>query len=694
MDLKILAEKLNHSYAQDCATLQQDAPWFSQFSILGEERTFEYKIGARRHNKLRILDWRHPLAKGFYTCDAGDEFDLDAFQTGTGVHRLNAISGFVEHKCTVFPKGRTLVKIEVLLAAGKYTIDTTDGAFQILDESVARTRVVDGLPDIRALLTKAQYQLITTSQNNPLIIQGQAGSGKTTVALYRVSWLMSADANTSPVDPNNVLIVMFNKALQNFVASTLEPLGLASAQVLTFHGWALQEVKRAYQGNIELCMERLEGSEIAISIKKRIGLLAALEEFVQDQTDRLCNWVAEKLAPYQADDWINQLRYSDQPIVQRLIMLRKRALARRNRATGKDKDRLEQIHLLLNRATKRMTLYKEELLNFFTNTELLQKHLTQVSDADLQTLSRYQQTLQGKDRSTRRPGPYISFQDLALILRLIQLKHGGLPDKDQNDTVNLYDHLVIDEAQDFGALEMTVLLCAVRTRSGVTIVGDTNQKIIPEADFMGWDGLAKQLGIEGASVSKLEVAHRSTQPIMALACSIIRESPCAGRPGSKPTLTIVGSVQEKLNCLVSMLNQLNQEIPNAHICIVCRRASAVQPLLELLSQRNLQAPVRLGRNKTFGFTPGITVTNLHQIKGLEFDAVIVLDPSEMHYPNDTQGQKYLYTIVTRAKEALHMIAEGSSTALLKDAIEQGLLDVDNQLAVEPIQFSEEDDEPL
>jgi len=694
MDLKAFAEQLEQTYVQDCATLHQDAPWFSHFSIQGTERQFTYKIGPARQNRLRILDWRHPLAKGFYDCEAGDEFDLNHYQTGVAGHRLQAISGIIQHQATVQHKGRALVQIDVRQADETHLIEKTEQGFHVVQESVTPFRAVDGLPDIRALLTPAQYRLISTHPNNPVIIQGQAGSGKTTVALYRVSWLMSAEANASPVDPNNVLIVMFNKALQSFVAGTLAPLGLSSAKVVTFHGWALQEVRRAYQGNIELCTDRFDGHKIASALKKQIGLLSALDAFVEQQTTRLCTWVETKLKPYHADDWVTRLRHSEQPIVQRLITLRTTALTRRNRASGKDKDRLEQIRLLLIKAIKRMTLYKEELLNFFTDTALLKQHLPLASDADLHALSQYQQALQGKDRTSRRPGPYIGFEDLALILRLMQLKHGGLPNKDQEDAVNLYDHLVIDEAQDFGALEMTVLLAAVRTRAGVTIVGDTHQKIIPEADFMGWESLAEQLGIEGATVSKLEVAHRSTKPIMDLACHIIQETSSGGRPGSKPKLTIVRHTEEKIAALVATLAHLQHTMPQAHIGIICRHASETQPLLKQLEPEACCASARLGHNKHFEFTPGITVTNLRQIKGLEFDVIILLDPSEANYPNTTQGQKYLYTAITRAKEYVYLIAACDPAVLLRQAIDQDLLEVDSQLAVLPIVFSEEDDEPL
>jgi len=695
MDLLNFTTQLNKDYRSDCAEFNSDSPWFAHFTLMANEQPISFKIGNTRHHALRIIDWRHPMSKGFYDAQPGDYFDLDDYQTSrVKAERYAPIAGNILQHTMVVNNGRAIRQATIKTAQATHIVEADGQQFVLLSETSTRFGAVDGLPDIRALLTKKQYQLITTSNLQPVIIQGQAGSGKTTVALYRVSWLMYKDSEHIPVDPKKVLIVMFNKALQSYVANTLEPLGLESANLFTFHAWALEEVKNAYNGKIEIYIDKIDGANIASGIKKQIGILKAMDEFVQNQTDRLCQWVEQKLQPYNASDWVEQLRNSNQPIVQRLISLRIKALTERNKASGKEQDRLRQIHILFSKAVTRMTLYKEELLNFISSTELLKKHLPNVPEQDLDTLARYQKTLQNIDSSERRSGPYVAFEDLALILRLIQLKNGGLLDKIQDDTVNLYDHLVIDEAQDFGALEMTVLLASVRTRSGVTIVGDTNQKIIPDAAFMGWDMLAEQLGIEGAKVSNLEVSHRSTKPIMDLASSIINDPPSQGRTGVKPKLIITANQQDKIESLLTCLNDFVKDTPNAHICIVCRNLRDTSPLMEILKDKDVAAPIRIGHNKNFDFSAGITVTNLRQIKGLEFDAVILLDPSEENYPNDSQAKKYLYTAITRARDNLVMIGDSEPSSLLSSAIENSLLEVNNQLKVVPIEFTDEEDEPL
>ncbi len=325
---------------------------------------------------------------------------------------------------------------------------------------------------------------------------------------------------------------------------------------------------------------------------------------------------------------------------------------------------------------------------------MLKRHLPYVSDDELLALAKFQSALQGRDGHSVSMDKYLSFSDLALILRLIQIKHGGLPNRNKQDSVELYEHLVIDEAQDFGAVEMTVLLNAVKTRTGVTIVGDTNQKIIPEADFMGWEMLATQLGIAGASVSHLEVAHRSTKPIMDLACFLIDEKPSQGRAGELPQYLVLQDSEEKLACLIDYLQSQLSEHASAHICVVCSGKSQAKIIFELLQDSKLKQDIRHGYNRDFKFDSGITITNLKQIKGLEFDSVVLLDPSDEFYSNDDQGRKYLYTAITRAKEHLLVMGVGQVCKSLAPAINHGLLEIKQQQDHMEIEYTLEDDEPF
>jgi DNA helicase-2/ATP-dependent DNA helicase PcrA len=287
-----------------------------------------------------------------------------------------------------------------------------------------------------------------------------------------------------------------------------------------------------------------------------------------------------------------------------------------------------------------------------------------------------------------------------------------MPSSAEAETAEIYDHLVIDEVQDFGAVELTVLLAAVRTRTGVTIAGDLNQKIIPEADFIGWDALARELGIEGARVSRLAVAHRATAQIMALADSVLGdgrddqsafESEQAARassprdvlrPGPVPSLTIVEAPNAQLERAAEHARSALRDRPNAHVVVVCRHARDVRPTHGYLAERLAGSTVRIGHNESFVFDAGVTVTNLRQVKGLEFDAVVVLDVTEPSYPASDQGRRHLYTVLTRAKDRVDLVCVGEPSSLLAPGRAQGLVEVTDLVTVEPVKFTLDEEEPI
>ena len=383
MDISELARGLDHEFRASCSRLNRDEPWFGTFTLQGEGKPRSYRVGAKRDPDERIIDWRHPLARAFYEAEPGEEFELD--QRG-----YSKLSGVVESLATLTTQARRVRRLELRNAEGKFSLAAGEDGFEPQDQLARGPMHADGLPDVLALLTPEQYRLITASRTKPVIIQGRAGSGKTTVALYRVAWLTYADeaATEPPVDPRSVLIVMFNRALSSFVRAGLKPLKLEEANLDTFHGWALDEIRRSYRGTIEVDTAARAGKLVAGSLKKQLGMIPALEAFVAQQTSNLERWLEAKLRPYGGAAWMKEYRALTTPVVRRLVQLRAQALKQRDASRGTTHERLKQVHTVFEAAVGRMTQYKEELLKFLTSSELLSAHLPHASKSDLAALAK------------------------------------------------------------------------------------------------------------------------------------------------------------------------------------------------------------------------------------------------------------------------------------------------------------------
>lgn len=680
-----LGFEVEADFHRTSGALDRDDPWFGRVQLETDRGdTVTYRVGERTVAEQDIVDWRDPASEPLYARSEGDWVDVDV----SG----RRIQGRLKNRARVRSRGRRLQQVDLFTEEGCRTVD--------LEAPAPGAGDVRGLPDIRSLLTKAQYDLIRSSRDRPVILRGRAGSGKTTVALYRVSWLtypQPGDARP-PVSADRVLIVMFNRALSAFVSQLLGPLRLDKAKTDTFHAWALEEIRRAYKGEIEVSVAPHEDREVAASVKRNLGMLDAVEAFVARQTERLGEWLQERLRPYAAADWEARFREESAPPVQRLERIKREVCLLRDQAEGHERQRLEQIIRIFDRAVFRMTRYKEELLALLTDRPLLREHLRGVQPWDLDMMVRFQQQLQHEGAKTRRDlGPYVTFEDFALLVRLIQLKHGGFPSAAGSAETRRFDHLLVDEAQDFGPVELTVLFQSVRSPQDITIVGDLNQKIVPDVDFVGWSRIAEKLGVSDAAVAHLEVGHRSTSPIMRLADFVLHlEASDEGRSGVKPTLDLLQNVDARTQRIVDRLEQRWAERPAAHLCVVCRQREDARALFEALSAplESRQIPVRLGHNKSFEFGPGVTVTNARQLKGLEFDTVIVVDPGPHAYPDDLEGRRLFYTVITRAREVLHLISGIHPSPIIEAATEARLLDVVDETEIEPVRFGAEDDAPF
>ncbi|GIT64921.1 MAG: hypothetical protein Ct9H300mP23_05480 [Nitrospinota bacterium] len=132
------------------------------------------------------------------------------------------------------------------------------------------------LPNILSLITKDQFEMITTDPERPVIIQGSGGSGKTTVALHRLAWLLHE--NNSKIKAEKTRVIVMNRSLAIYVSSTLPSMGIDDVQTSTFNSWALSIIGKPVRGkpffkflNIPSFVEEIKFSEEILDALSGLG---------------------------------------------------------------------------------------------------------------------------------------------------------------------------------------------------------------------------------------------------------------------------------------------------------------------------------------------------------------------------------------------------------------------------------------
>jgi DNA helicase-2/ATP-dependent DNA helicase PcrA len=270
-----------------------------------------------------------------------------------------------------------------------------------------------------------------------------------------------------------------------------------------------------------------------------------------------------------------------------------------------------------------------------------------------------------KDQIDRR---HCEEQDDPLILHLIFLEHGYYPAKTE-ESLGLCDHVVIDEAQDFGLVEIKALLNAIDQKRTVTIVGDIAQKIIMGRNFDSWEQVLRDAGFENTTPIELTVSYRTTREIMELAAKLRNDhhplptNAEKARRGPIPSLIKTDSRATLPHLIANWIRSRQRESPNALTAVICRQPREAQQLTEELRKLGLPS-VRWGHREQFDFSPGVVITSIHQVKGLEFRNVLVVEPSEENYPSNDEGRNLLYVAATRAEVQLDLAGTKPLTRLL------------------------------
>jgi len=231
-------------------------------------------------------------------------------------------------------------------------------------------------------------------------------------------------------------------------------------------------------------------------------------------------------------------------------------------------------------------------------------------------------------------------------------------------------HIVIDEVQDFAPLEVRVLLDRMRPDASITLAGDTQQQLMEHSGFTSWPTFFRELGLEGVEIETLRVSYRSSAQVMGFAVSLLGNlqedaEVRATRDGPPVELFRMTDRGACVALLSDVLRELMAAEPLASVAILTPSAVSSDVYFEGLARADLPRLRRI-RDGEFPFKPGIEVTEVAQVKGLEFDYVIALDVDAQSYPDTQAARRLLHVAATRAVHQLWMMSVGTPSPLVQE----------------------------
>lgn len=599
------------------AHVDPENPYFAHLKVRAEGRTTEVFLGrnTRVGDGVRIVDWRHaPIARIYYRYQEGDEYTENMGDRD--------VDGLVVTRRTVSVADGTLRRIaspqgtfvrqaegwtELTLAAPK--LATGVGAARA-PSAGARLgtgqahRADKHLPDIAALIDPEQFELISRPDAGPVVIRGGAGSGKTTVALHRIAWLaFNAPARFAP---SKMLVVVWGRALRDYVSKVLPGLGVEGVQVVTWSDWSRKLVGRHFP---QLPGHQNAGTPGVVSrLKLHPGLHGLLEQVVRTRKAPANGHAA-------LEDWKHLL--GDRSLLETL-----------------DGFNAEQMDEVIAWSKKQ------------------QAELAKLEDRE------------------KGAEPWLDEEDDAILLRAWQLRVGDLRGK--GGPVRL-SHLAVDEVQDFSAMEVAVLLGACDKHKCITLAGDTQQHISTTGGSLSWTELLASLGVQARALSSLKVSYRSTATITTFARRLLgalaedEAPPVTIREGEPVAVFDFPDHGACVDAVGRALRQLVTAEPNASIAVLTPTPTMAETYYNGLERMEMPR-LRLIDDQTFSFTPGIDVVDVSQVKGLEFDYVILVDVSAAAYPARDYPRRLLHVAATRAIHQLWVTYVGRPSPVLTQAL--------------------------
>ena len=691
---------LGHKKIMDLRKIKSK-PYFARidFKADGEEKEQLYigklSILDSKEQKPIIIDWRAPISNLYYDGRIGRS-------------HYKSPGGNVEGEISL--KRQYFIENQELEKYSDIDLKTNDQLLQVALEEKADDR----LKNIVATIQGEQNNIIRADMNKALIVQGVAGSGKTTIALHRIAYLIyNWDKE---FDPDNFMIIAPNKFFLNYISNVLPDLGVENVKQYTFEDLAYEIIGKKLKisdsneklvtivnkefddinhGDVDtiIAESKLKSS---IEFKNVVdGYLKMLEENYLPKEDFILENV--RIMRYENIQKLFTETYKDLDFEKRINEVKKHIFSKiKNNKDVIEKTIISKRSFKINKMLKDDSLTEEEkrqkrieifeesedvlkkldkdnmnIVNFYFN-KIIKKDCVELykdfienyvfDHVDNEIIGSYLVRNTMKNLTNNE----ITFEDLAPIIYIHYKVYGTKVKK-------ALRHVIVDEAQDYGEFQFSVLKTILKSNS-MTILGDIAQGVHSYRGIENWKKFMDVEFPEGDAIyTTLEKTYRTTKDIMYKANDVIDKLPdyekqyiIKGEPViNRPNSINIEAKDSEEEIVKSIANKIEEYLALGFksIAIIGKDIDECKFIKKKIEKYNKN--VKLIQSKDSEYNAGISIVPSYLAKGLEFDSVMLFNVNDDKYQNTVLDIKLLYVAITRAMSKLDVFYTGKISELMK-----------------------------
>ncbi|KAJ52710.1 DNA helicase-2/ATP-dependent DNA helicase PcrA [Clostridium tetanomorphum] len=643
-------------------------PYFARIDFL-EKGSYKEKIYIGVSNLLDeetydfyVYDWRSPVASIFYRYELGNA-------------KYNSPDGEVE--------GEVLLKRQYDIKNGKINY-FFDSSLNIMDntlKSVLAKNTSSKMKTIVETIQREQDIVIRDIESELLIVQGVAGSGKTSIAMHRVAFLMYQGLLTK-LYANNIVIISPNELFSKYIENVLPELGEENIIRLTFENIFSENFNNRCIKSKNDTLEEI----IVCEHKKKKNIIKSSLEFKTSKEfvtilNRFIWYFQRKMIDFR-DIYYNGEYMANRHLIKEFLLndsidipIEKRLKTIEVRILDKikpiRKERIKKLEAFVSRYPEHQFEIKSlaRLISIKESSKLLKeiKKFTQIDYINV-----YKRLLQNKDL----------FYRLAQGIRLPDNIDDILNNSSNNEDAMLYEDIlaltylkvkisgydkykdikqvVVDEAQDYYPIHFEILKEMFKN-ARYTVLGDINQTIGKEADICIYDDIKAILNKSKSTVVSMHKSFRNSYEINEFSSKFLHENfqvERFERHEEPPEIVSKLSVSELDETVINYILKY-KEYGCELIAIICKSMKQSQNLYERLKDR---IEINIITNKSNDIS-GTSIVPVYMAKGLEFDGVIVYGTDDENY-NTEEDKKLLYIACTRALHRLSLVNIGDKSRFI------------------------------